>query len=112
MLTAVISMRCSLKNSCLFAAALFFAACSQKILDTEPLPTGGHIMRSKASTLSEPAGAATARLYQDAAKFCRRDGREASIKDVQTTLNRVSGVETAEAEFNCLPIGARGQSVN
>jgi len=107
MRAANIFMRCFVKICCMFAAVPFFAACSQKILDTEPLATGGHIMRSKASTLSEPAGTATARLYQDATKFCRRDGREANVKDVQTTLNIVSGVETAEAEFDCAPLPSR-----
>jgi hypothetical protein len=51
-------------------------------------------------------GGAEARVKQEASAFCRREGRDAVIKDIKTSFDTNFSIESAEAEFDCAPVSA------
>ena len=74
----------------------------EKIYDIELLATGGYLVRTTASTWSEPAGTAASRATLDATKYCRHQGREVKIIALKTKTGNSSLTEVAEAEFDCI----------
>lgn len=97
------------KTFIVLGIAQSLAGCTQRFIDVEPLPDGGYLVRSSASTLSEPAGTVNSRVTQEATKFCRRDGRIAKVREIKTQTDSLFGKETAEAEFECTSVSGRSQ---
>ena len=101
------------KLICLSVAGLFLQACAKdNYLSAEPLATGGYLARACVSAWRGSKGAAIARIKEDAAAFCRREGREVIIKEIRTSFDANFSIETAEAEFDCPPPKLRNASGN
>ena len=82
----------------------------ERYLDVEPLASGGYNVRASASTMSEPPDAAARHAREDAALFCKRDGRDAEIKSVTPRGNNFLGTTaSAEAEFDCKAHSGQGR---
>ncbi len=100
-------MHYRLKFIFLLLGGLFLQGCAKEnYLFAEPLASGGYLARASVSTWRGSQGGAAARVKEKATAFCRREGREAVIKDVKTTLDKNFSIETAELEFDCAPIAA------
>jgi hypothetical protein len=88
----------------LLGCLLLQACAKENYLSTEPLASGGYLARARVSSWGNSKGAATARVKEDASAFCRREGRNAVIKEIKTSLDANFSLEMAEAEFDCVPI--------
>lgn len=100
----------SLNIKCIFLllCGLLLQACAKEnYLSAEPLATGGYLARASVKSWRGSQGGAEARVREEATAFCRREGREAVIKEIKTTFDNNFSIETAEAEFDCAPVSAR-----
>lgn len=96
----------------LLGGLLLQACAKENYLSAEPLATGGYLARASVSTWRGSKGAAIARIKEDAVVFCRREGREAIIKEIKTSFDTNFSIETAQAEFDCAPITAKSGTKN
>ena len=84
-------------------SCLFLAACEGKPLDIEPLADGSFALSVSGSTLTGGLEAARAKAYQEATKYCRRDGRDAVVTSEAEKSDPDRGLVVAHIEFGCAP---------
>ncbi len=87
----------------LLAGILLLAGCEGKPLDFEPLQDGGFALNVSGSTLTGDIEATRAKAYQEATKFCRRDGRDAVVTSEAVKSDPDRGVVVVHIDFICTP---------